>query len=166
MVGKNIMRLEGIATCLVAMLASGAAGAIEVQRSAEVPAAPEEVWSEIGAVCSIADWHPVIESCVEEQDDRTLYRVLQTTDGGILREQMLEISDQARFYTYSILESPLPVRGYVSTLSVGPGDDPERSVVIWQSDFSSVGIGDEDAAGIIAGIYDAGLQALAERFAE
>jgi hypothetical protein len=160
------MHLRPTAIWLAAALLPTMAEAIEVQRSVELPAAPAEVWSVIGSVCSIADWHPVIESCLEEEDERTLYRVLQTVDGGVLREQMLEISDDDRFYTYSILEGPLPIRGYLATLSVGPGEDPERSVVIWQSDFASVGVGDDEAAGIITGIYDAGLSALAERFAE
>ena len=160
------MRLRALGTCLVSALVAAPAGAIEVQRSVEVAAAPAEVWSLVGDVCSIADWHPVIASCIEEEDERASYRILQTEDGGVLREQIVEVDDDARFYTYSILEGPLPVRGYRSTLSVAPGSEDGHSVVVWQSDFSSEGMGDEEAAGIIAGIYDAGLEALADRFAE
>ena len=160
------MRLKGIGTCLAITLASSAAGAVEVQRSIEVAAGPDEVWALVGDVCSIAAWHPVIASCVPEEDDQTLYRILQTEDGSTLREQIMAIDDEARFYRYSILESPLPVRGYVSTLSVAPGADQDHAVIVWRSDFTSEGMTDEEAGGIIAGIYDAGLEALAARFAE
>ncbi|MDX1540378.1 MAG: SRPBCC family protein [Geminicoccaceae bacterium] len=160
------MRVRGIAAGLAIIVAAAPSAAVEVRRSVEVAAPPAEVWELIGDVCSIADWHPVIASCIREEDDRALYRILQTEDGSTLHEQIMQVDDDARFYKYSILEGPLPVRGYVSTLSVGPGADDDGSLVIWQSDFSSLGMTDEEAAGIIAGIYDAGLEALADRFAE
>lgn len=159
------MRITTGGALLAASLWVAPAAATEVQRSVEVQASPQEVWALVGEVCSIADWHPVIASCIEEEDDRTLYRILQTEDGAQIREQVMAIDDDARFFRYSILESPLPVRGYIGTLSVGPGADEGTAVVIWQSDFSSVGVGDEEAAAIIRGIYDAGLTALQERFA-
>lgn len=156
-------RIGGAVAAIV--LVAGPAQGIEVQRSVEVAASAEEVWSVIGEVCSIADWHPVIASCIVEDEVDALFRLLQTEDGGQIHEQILEIDDSARYYTYSILEGPLPVRGYLSTLSVGPGEEDGSAVVVWQSDFSSLGVGEEEAATIIGGIYDAGLEGIQERFA-
>lgn len=160
------MRIQAITLCLVVTVASAQARAIEVQRSVEVAAAPADVWSVIGPVCSIADWHPAIASCVEEEDGGTLYRTLQIQDGGLLREQILEVDEDGHAFTYSILEGPLPVRGYRSTMSVSPGAEEGHSVIVWQSEFSSVGMPDDEAAAIITGIYDAGLESLADTFAE
>ncbi|HEX6141182.1 MAG TPA: SRPBCC family protein [Geminicoccaceae bacterium] len=161
------MRVRAVSAFIAAsVVAAAPAGALEVQRSVEVAAPPDEVWAAIGEVCAIADWHPVIASCLPEEEGDSLYRVLETEDGGILREHMIEIDDAAHSYTYSILEGPLPVQGYRSTLSVTPGAEEGRSVILWQSDFTALDVPDEEAAAIIAGIYDAGLEALAARFGE
>lgn len=158
-----MLKTAGGLVVLVAALAAGEAAAIEVQRQVDITAAPAEVWARIGDFCAIADWHPVIAACVPEERAGTTYRVLQTEDGGILRERLMEKNDGAHFYTYSILESPLPVQGYVATLSVGPGASADQAVVVWQSDFTAANVADEEAAGVIAGIYDVGLQALKEQ---
>lgn len=150
----------------VAMAVAGPAAAIELQRSADVQASPEEVWGVVGDFCAIADWHPVIQTCVIEQEGETIYRILETGDGGLLREQLIERDDQRLFYTYSILESPLPVHGYRSTISVVQGPDEDSATVVWRADFTPQGMGESEAAGIMAGIYDAGLQSLQDRFAQ
>lgn len=161
------MRVRAVSAFIVAsIVGAAAAGAVEVQRSVEVAAAPDEVWAAVGEVCAIADWHPLIATCLPEQEGDTLYRVLETEDGGILREQVIEIDDDARSYTYSILEGPLPVRGYRATFGVAPAGEEGRAVVVWRSNFSALAIPDEEAAAIIAGIYDAGLEELAARFGE
>jgi hypothetical protein len=108
--------------------------AIELQREVEVAASPDEVWRVIGDFCAIADWHPVIASCqIEEQGDGKIQRILMTEDQGILREQLLQIDEAGYSYTYSILESPLPVSGYVSTLGVLEGGAPDTAIVVWSS---------------------------------
>lgn len=161
------MRVRAVSAFIVASVVVAApAGAVEVRRSVEVAAPPDEVWAAIGDVCAIADWHPVIASCLPEPQGDTLYRVLETEDGGILREHMIEIDEATRSQTYSILEGPLPVDGYRSTLSVAPGSEEGRSVILWRSEFTARDVPDEEAAAIIAGIYDAGLEELATRFGE
>lgn len=87
-----------------------------------------------------------------------------TEDQGILREQLLQMDDGAHSYTYSILESPLPVSGYVSTLGVLEGDALDMATVVWASQFAAEGMSEQEASAVIAGIYEAGLQSLKAGF--
>lgn len=55
-----------------------------------------------------------------------------------------------------ILKSPLPVKNYVSTLTVSPTSDG-KSLVKWTSIFDANGADDAKAKEVVGGIYDAGL---------
>ena len=68
--------------------------------------------------------------------------------------------DAGRSYTYAILESPLPVADYESTIRVL---DEGGTVIAWNGTFAAKGAPDADAVAVIAGIYDAGLASLAEK---
>jgi hypothetical protein len=154
-----------LAAILAGAILSQKALAIELERKVEVAAPPDEVWQVIGDFCAIADWHPVIASCqIEAQGGGEILRILMTEDQGILREQLLQMDEGARSYTYSILESPLPVSGYVSTLGVLDGDAPDMATVVWASQFAAEGMSEQEASAVIAGIYEAGLQSLKAGF--
>lgn len=157
-------RRFGLAALLFASVIARPALAVDVHRSIEVAAPPDDVWALIGEFCSISDWHPIIESCALEQEGNVTFRVLLTEEGGRLREQLMAISDAERYYRYSIIQSPLPVSGYVSTLSVEPGGDAGSALVVWVSQFAAVGMSDREAAGVIEGIYDAGLEQIRATF--
>ena len=65
--------------------------------------------------------------------------------------------------SYSIVDGPLPVTDYHSTIKVTAGDDG-TCTVDWTGQFNPDGADDETAKKIIAGIYTAGLSALKKRF--
>lgn len=159
---RRVLTAAGV--LLFAFLVTPAALAVEVRRSADVAAPPDEVWQALREFCSIVEWHPMIASCVREQEGTAELRVLMTEDDKMLREELIQRSEEERSYRYSILDSPLPVTGYVSTLSVLPADEEGRSVVIWQSQFSAQGVPETEAAAIVAGIYEAGLERIEALF--
>jgi hypothetical protein len=65
-------------------------------------------------------------------------------------------------YTYTIVESPLPVADYVSTIKVtGSGD---ASIIEWSSTFNAKDAPDDKAREVITGIYRAGLESLKGKF--
>lgn len=76
-------------------------------------------------------------------------------------ERMTAFEDSARHYTYTILEAPFPVRGYLSTLRVHevPGA-PGSAEVEWTGRFVPDGVSEEEAVALFTGIYDEGLTAL------
>jgi uncharacterized protein YndB with AHSA1/START domain len=144
----------------VALFATPAA-ALEVTQSVEVKAPPEKVWDMIGGFCSIANWHPVVKHCTESQKNGAEVRKLTTADGAVLVEKRVQYSDEGMSYTYVIVDSPLPVSNYVSTLAVmGSGDG---SMITWSGEFAAKGAPDAKAIEVITGIYQAGLQALKDR---
>lgn len=140
-----------------------AEGAVEVVREVELSRPADEVWSLIGPFGALAQWLPILESCETAEVQGKLHRHLRTIDGGALLEELVSHDDAGMSYTYDILESPLPVDNYRSTVSVrsnGPG-----CRVTWRSTFDPAGDASEhDAAQVIEGIYETGLTALADRF--
>jgi hypothetical protein len=145
----------------VTIAGAGTADAIEVRRSIEINAPPAQVWGMMGSFCAIAAWHPVIAKCTEETQDGQTLRTLETGDGGKLLERLIASDGTAHRYSYAILESPLPVENYVSTLRVLPTANGSR--VIWESSFDPKGASEAAAGQVIGGIYDAGLQSLKEQ---
>ena len=51
-----------------------------------------------------------------------------SSDGGVIREQLLALSDYDYQCTYSILESPMGVDNYVATLKLTPVTDGDRTL--------------------------------------
>lgn len=141
-------------TCLMI----GPAAALDVSSSATVVGSPSEVWGKIGDFCAIQDWHPAISKCVLSDEGGSTYRTLTTTDGATIKEKLVEKTDAS--YTYDIIESPLPVENYRSTISVSAEGD--RTKVDWRSSFDAKGASDADAQGVISGIYKAGLDKIAK----
>jgi len=130
---------------------------VSVSRSVDLPASAREVWAVIGDFQTLHGWHPVVAESRPEHAADLEYRHLTTVDGGELTEQLIDRS--AHSYRYRINSGPLPVDHYESTLEVSATDRGCR--VTWSSSFTPTGPGAEDA---VAGIYEAGLNALSERF--
>jgi carbon monoxide dehydrogenase subunit G len=155
------MKAIGAALGALAMTA-GSAWALDVTEKVEVKAAPDKVWAAIGDFCGIANWHPVIASCEMSEADGTKMRKLTTKDGGVLNEAQKSWDDQAMSYSYAIVDGPLPVANYVSTIKVtGNGD---ASTVEWSSTFDAKDAPDDTAKEVISGIYKAGLEGIAKKF--
>lgn len=93
----------------------------EVYVSAIIDASLEKVWEVIRDFNALPHWHPLVATSRIE-DDRPAdaigcIRNFQVAGSGeTIREQLLALSEVEHFYTYSILESPLPVKDYVATL--------------------------------------------------
>ena len=139
-------------------VATSTALAIDLNESVDVAASPEDAWAAIADFCSIKDWHPVIAECEQfEQDGKTM-RTLTTGDGGELLEVLKEMDDAGMSFTYAIIEGPLPIADYVSTMSVA--EEGEGAKVTWSSNFNAAGASDEEALELMTGIYRAGLDAL------
>ena len=88
-------------------------------------------------------------------------RTLSLKGGGTIKEEQVSRDDKVMSYTYTILESPLPVSDYKSTLSVAP--EGSGSKVTWTGTFNAKGAPDTVATDAIQGIYDSGLKALADK---
>jgi len=147
-------------TMLLALAVSLPALAADVSKSVMAKGSVDKAWAAIGDFCGIKDWHPVIANCVLSEKDGAKVRTLTTKDGAVLVEKMTQWDDAAHSYGYAILESPLPVANYVSTIAVKDGADAGTVSITWSSTFDPKGASEDDARKVIAGIYDAGLGSL------
>ena len=131
------------------------------RRAVTLAASADEVWELVGDFNGLPKWLPPAAASVLEEGGQV--RRLTVADGSGEVVERLEARDpDARTTTYAILESPLPVSGYVATLAVHERD--RGCEVEWQSTFQPSGAGEDEAVAVIHGIYDEGLGALQERF--
>ena len=136
---------------------------LNVHESAVLSAEAAEVWAAISDFGNLAEWHPAaVTSTIETRGGDTI-RVINISGGGVLTEKLEAHNDEAMSQSYSIVDGPLPVSDYHSTIKVTPGDD-DKCTVDWTGKFSADGADDETARKIISGIYTAGLSALTKRF--
>ena len=155
------MRKFLTATLTVAALSTTPALALDVTKTATVAAPPATVWKTIGEFCGIGDWHPAVEKCVLSEKDGKKVRTLSLKGGGTIVEQEVSRDDKTMAYTYAILESPLPVEGYKSTLSIAP--DGKGSKLTWTGNFKAKGAPDAKAEEVVGGIYEGGLKGISDK---
>jgi len=136
----------------------------KVSMSGQFPVSPDQIWETIGRFAGLHDWHPAVESSETEGDGVGSVRKLHLAGGGTILEKLESIDDGERVYSYSIVDSPLPVSGYKSTLRVRDGKDGTGSMVEWSSEFQASGASENDAVKVIEGIYEAGLANLRKMF--
>ena len=112
---------------------------MHVFRSMILDARIDRVWAAVRAFDGVANWNPGVDTATLENGVATAtgtIRSLQITDGTVFRETLLAHSDLDHFYTYDILESPLPVTGYVSTHRFLPVTHSGQTLGIWESRFT------------------------------
>ena len=154
----RIMMLAGAA--LFALTVTGAASATDVSNAVQIKTTVDKAWAALGDFCGIKDWHPAIANCVVSEKDGAKIRTLTTKDGAVIVEKLTQWDDAGHAYGYAILESPLPVANYVSTIAVKDGAEAGTAAITWSSTFDPKGASEAEASKVIGGIYDAGLSSL------
>ncbi len=128
----------------------------------------EKVWPVIRRFDPAADWLPFVKSSpIEDGGDPTrvgCVRVLTQTNGEVLREVLVAISDAKRFYSYTFVSSPVPVRNHRTTLRVLPITDGDRSYVEWLSRFEIAPEHETQLVELMNRNFLNDLRSLAERF--
>lgn len=83
-------------------------------------------------------WLPTPESRTTSQPTASgVARDVILTDGTIVPERLLALSDIERFYSYTYRETPLPVENFVSTVQLRPITDGNRTLVEGRAQFDS-----------------------------
>jgi NADPH:quinone reductase-like Zn-dependent oxidoreductase len=113
---------------------------VTVVRSTVINAPIDEVWAFLRDFNAHDQWHPAVSvSHIEDgktPDQIGCVRNFRLVDGAQLREQLLALDDRGRTYTYCILDSPIPLVGYVSTVTLKPVSDGNRTYWHWRSTFN------------------------------
>ncbi len=138
--------------------------------SSVIDAPAAKVWEKVRDFNAMPRWHPRIrESRIEngEPSDKVgCVRDFRLQNGDRLREKLLGLSDYDMFFTYSILESPMPLTDYLATMRLTPISDGDRTFAEWTAEFECA---PEAAADLIDGIgnnvFQAGFDALKRQLA-
>jgi hypothetical protein len=154
------MRMTEIATiAFAALLVGGAsAAALTVKKRTEAPGLPPQIWEVVGDFCAIKKWHPDVADCIERKEGDATIRALTLKDGGSIKEKLTGAEKVG--YTSEIVESSLPVRNYKSKLWLEVDDEPNRSVIYWQSDFDANGASDDEAKAKITRLLADGVKGI------
>ncbi|MGI3903440.1 MAG: SRPBCC family protein [Janthinobacterium lividum] len=133
--------------------------------SAVIAAPIDEVWAVARDFNGHAEWHPFIaESHIEDglpSDTVGCVRNFTLGNGGHLRERLLALSDVDHNFTYSILESPMPIRDYRASFGLKRITEGDHTLVEWSARFE---VAPEDEARIVEQVgratFAAGIAAL------
>ena len=138
---------------------------IRVYTSSVIDAPADAVWQQVRDFNGLPTWHPgIAESRIEAglPSDRVgCVRNFRTRDGGVIREQLLTLSDFEYECTYSILESPMGVDNYVATLKLTPITDGHRTFAEWSAEFDCAPERERELTQQIGqGVFQGGFDAL------
>lgn len=143
---------------------------MHVFRSMIIDAPIGRVWAAVRAFDGVAAWNPAVTAARMESGAATAVgaiRHLDIADGTVFRETLLAHSDVEHFYTYDILESPLPVSGYVSTHRLIEITATHQTLGIWEGRFDCApGDAAEMARVVGDAIYLGGLAGLNDHMKE
>jgi mxaD protein len=148
-------------------------GPLSVTETIEINAPVDKVWAAIKDYDKLPSWHPGFakDEIVEGKNNTPgAVRALTIKDGPTFTEELLAFSEKDHSYKYRIIESPLPLQDYVSTISVATGKNG-RTTVTWVGNFKRKNPADnppeaESDAGavkLITGVYRAGLDNLKKK---
>jgi mxaD protein len=147
---------------------------LRVVESVEVKAPLEKVWDTVKDFDSLPKWHPGFsgDELISGANGKAgTKRKLTIKDGPSFTEQLLSYDAAHHSYHYRIVESPLPIAHYSSTISVRPGRNGLTKVT-WSGSFKRKNTSDnppeaESDAGVtklVKGVYRGGLDNLQKMF--
>lgn len=120
---------------------------VRIYVSDVIDAPIDRVWGVIRDFNGLPDYHPLFTDSEiengEPSDAVGCVRSFHAADGGHLREELLSLSDRDHSCVYRILESPLPVIGYVAGYHLRAITEDDRTFVEWWAEFEMDGEGDE-----------------------
>lgn len=133
----------------------------------EIAAKPDNVWHLLKRFDAVKEWHPAFsESQIISGRDGKIgaIRRLTVKDGPSFTEELLALSEQGKSFTYKVIESPLPITDYLSSVGV-KSNAAGGTTVIWVGQFHRKnavdnppeGESDAGAVAFITGAYQGGL---------
>ncbi len=127
----------------------------------DIPAGIEDVWKVVSDFVGVIAMMGVP---VESEGDGIGMTRTVAMGGSKITERLEAIDPEAHTTSYSIVSGPIPVQGYLSTISLDPkGDDATH--ITWSGRFEPDGVSEDDAVKMIERIYAGGVGAIQKQFA-
>ncbi len=139
--------------------------------AAIVPAAPKVVihhhfgasaahaWSKFGRFSAIADWQSLVAWCKSEERADGFYRVMAMHDGSEFVERLETFSHPERFFSYSIISGPLPIKNYLSDFKIIPNG--EECDLLWRAWYDvPAGADSQQIKSDLEGLFNNGINGM------
>src|SRR5262249_45277673 len=110
---------------------------VEVEASGIIDAPLERVWNLVSNFNNVGRWHPDVTSSVLDVGsgkETGSERTVRLRNGMTIRERLIAIASHDHFYTYSVIESPLPMRNHESKIRLVSVSNFQTRV-IWTARF-------------------------------
>ena len=108
-----------------------------VAESVEINASPAKVWNLVSRFGALQEWHPAFPSTpiIQGKEGQVgAVREVTVKNGPKFTEQLLALNNPEMAFTYGIVQSPLPIENYRSTMTVRP-DANGGAMVVWVGNF-------------------------------
>ncbi len=131
----------------------------QVAVKVNISAAADKVWQALRDFGGMDKWAPGVAGLEISGSGVGAVRTITFQDGSRAVERLESLDEATRHLSYTILESTLPVEGYVASLTVrdlGPGG----SEVEWYSTFGAKGAPEEDVSRMLTVLYRKALSSL------
>lgn len=142
---------------------------VTVCKHVSLPSSAQRTWQRVGDFCAATHWSPDVVRCelmIGENNVVGAVRRLSLRNGGSALEQLVARDAASRTFSYTIVESGLPVVNYRATLAVRP-EGNGGSAVEWNCTFDPAPETDSGTARrIVEEIYDIGLSGLRVAFSD
>jgi Polyketide cyclase / dehydrase and lipid transport len=167
---KATLALFVIGTLAAGMACAEAPKTLHLTEKVEIKAPLEKVWAAVKDFDSLPKWHPGFSAdTLSSGSNGTVgaVRKLTVKDGPVIVEKLTAYDEAGHSYKYVIVESPLPITHYSSTVTVRPGKSG-MTEVIWSGSWKRKNPADdppeaESDAGtikLVKGVYRGGLDNL------
>ena len=142
---------------------------LSATETVDINARTDTVWAAMRDFNALPVWHPAVAKSriVNGENNKPgAVRELGIKDGPLIFDELVALNDERMYFVYKLVESPLPLTDYQSTVAVKPKG--QGSQVIWTVTFrrknptANPPADQSDAAGIdlLQNVYRAGLDNL------
>ncbi len=132
---------------------------MNISLSATINASADAVWKDISDFQGIDRFMAMITGSKMEGSGVGALRTLTLDGGATIVERLDSLDEQARSLTYSFVETPIAVSGYVATMQVRDAGSGQCELT-WSSVFEPAGMSEAEAQELFEGAYNMGFEGL------
>ena len=137
---------------------------VAVYKSTIINAPIDELWAFLRDFNAHDQWHPAIDKSMIEAEKQSTQigavRNFNLVSGEKLREQLISMSDADYSYTYTIVDSEVPLFHYVAKVQLRPVSGENKTFWSWSSEFETPLGQEKELSEVVGeGVYTAGFEA-------
>lgn len=140
----------------------------KVYVSAVLDASIDQAWGVLRDFNGLPDYHPFFATSYIEggkpADQVGCVRNFKDHDGGVIREELLSLSDRDYLCCYRILEAGLPVTDYVAQMRLYPVTQSNQTFGEWWAEFSVAPADEEETVARVHDTFRLAFESVSDRF--